>query len=140
MSTSIHPTDPDVVVRGTIHVFRSTDGAESWVDLSNNWGSSQKVHQDTHVVLFDPNNPGTFYVGSDGGLWKTTDNGVTFINKNGNLNVTQFYAIGVHPTDPDTICGGAQDNSSLARNTATDRWDSELLYRSSYRGNPSPFG
>ncbi len=37
--------------------------------------------------------------------------------------MTQFYAIGVHPTDPDTICGGAQDNSSLARNTATDRWE-----------------
>jgi hypothetical protein len=123
MVLRVDPTDPDIVVRGTVHVFRSTDGGQFWADLSNNWGSAQKVHQDTHVLLFDPGHPGTFYVGSDGGLWKTSDNGATFGNKNGNLNVTQFYAVGVHPTDPDTICGGAQDNSSLARNTASDRWE-----------------
>ncbi len=126
MVVRVDPTDADVVVRGTVHVFRSVNGGGNWTDLSNNWGSAQKVHQDTHVLLFDPDNPGTFYVGSDGGLWKTTDNGTTFVNKNGNLNVTQFYAVGVHPTDPDTICGGAQDNSSLARNTASDRWELQV--------------
>jgi hypothetical protein len=125
MVLRVDPFDDDTIVRGTIHVFRSTDGGEVSYDLSNNWGPNQKVHQDTHALLFDPNNPGTFYVGSDGGVWKTTNNGASFVNKNGNLNITQLYAVGVHPTDTDTICGGAQDNSSLAR-TTTDRWELQV--------------
>jgi len=125
MVIRVDPFDPDTITRGTIHVFRSTNGGGIWLDLSNNWGSNQKVHQDTHALLYDPNNPGTYYVGSDGGVWKTSDNGQTFVNKNGNLNITQFYAVGVHPTDTDTICGGAQDNSSLAR-TTSDRWDLQV--------------
>jgi hypothetical protein len=125
MVIRVDPADPDTIIRGTIHVFRSTDGGSIWFDLSNNWGSNQKVHQDTHALLMDPNTPGTFYVGSDGGVWKTTDNGQTFVNKNGNLNITQFYAVGVHPTDTETICGGAQDNSSLAR-TTSDRWELQV--------------
>ena len=63
----------------------------------------------------DPTETNTFFVGSDGGLWRSTNGGSSFQNANGNMNITQFYAIGVDPSDPERICGGAQDNSSLAR-------------------------
>lgn len=115
MVLRVHTTDPNTVIRGTIHVFRSTDGGKNWTDLSNDWGASQKVHQDTHELLMNPHEPNTFYVGCDGGIWKTTDLGATFQNRNPGLNITQFYAVDVHPTDTGIICGGAQDNSSLAR-------------------------
>ena len=118
MTLAVDNSDPNLVYRGTIHVFKSFDGGLTWSDLSNGWGSSQKVHQDPHVVLVDPNVADTFWVGSDGGIWKTVDGGVSFINKIGNLEMTQFYAVGVHPTDNGIICGGAQDNSSLARTTS----------------------
>jgi hypothetical protein len=118
----VDPTNPSIVYRGTVHVFKSTNGGSSWSDLSRNWGSSQKVHQDTHDLLIRPGFPGTIYVGSDGGIWKTTDGGSSFTNRNGDLSITQFYAIGVSAHDSDMICGGAQDNSSLAR-TASNVWD-----------------
>jgi len=73
-----------------------------------------------------PDDPDTFYVGCDGGIWKSTDGGAHFTNLNGNLNVTQFYAVGVQAGDPDTICGGAQDNSSLVR-TTSDLWDLQAV-------------
>jgi hypothetical protein len=126
MVIRVHNTDPNIVYRGTVHVFKTLDGGLSWTDLSNNWGSSQKVHQDTHHLLMDPNDADTFWVGSDGGVWKSTDGGSSFLNRNGNLNITQFYAIGVEWNDPGTACGGAQDNSSLAR-TTSNTWDLQAV-------------
>jgi len=126
MVVRVHDSDPDIVYRGTVHVFKSLDGGASWTDLSNNWGSSQKVHQDTHHLLMHPTDPDTFYVGCDGGVWKSADGGASFLDRNGNLNLTQFYAVDVQAGDTETICGGAQDNSSLAR-TASDTWDLQAV-------------
>ena len=126
MVLRVDPNDPNTIYRGTIHVFKSIDNGRTWTDLSNNWGPQQKVHQDTHALLMDPNNPDTVWVGSDGGVWKSIDGGATFLNRNGNLNLTQFYAVGVHPFDPGTACGGAQDNSSLAR-TTSNVWDLQAV-------------
>jgi len=114
MVIRVDPNDPDVVYRGTIRIFKSVNGGSSWSTLTNSWGAAQQVHQDTHSLLMHPTVSGVFYVGSDGGLWKSNDGGNTFLNRNGNLNATQFYAIGVDAADPGRICGGAQDNSSLA--------------------------
>ncbi len=122
MVLRVHRTNPSIVYRGTIRIWKSTNGGSTWADLSNGWGSSQKVHQDTHHLLMHPTAPETFYVGGDGGIWKSTNGGTSFTNLNGNLNITQFYAVGVDAGDPEFICGGAQDNSSLAR-TGSDVWD-----------------
>lgn len=126
MVVRVHRTDPDIVYRGTVHVFKSLDGGATWTDLSNSWGSSQKVHQDTHELLMNPDDPESFWVGCDGGVWQSQDGGSSFVNRIGNLTMTQFYAIGVHPTDGGIICGGAQDNSSLAR-TTSDVWDLQAV-------------
>lgn len=120
MVLRVDPFDPQTIYRGTIRVYRSTNGGLNWSDLTNGWGSSQKVHQDIQSMLMDPNNPDTFYVGSDGGIWKSSNAGASFSNKVGNINATQFYAINTRAEDPETICGGAQDNSSLARTTSNE--------------------
>lgn len=122
----VHRTNPDVAFRGNIRLWRSDTGGSSWIDLSNPWGSTQTVHQDTHELLLDPFDPDTFWVGSDGGVWKTTNGGDSFQNRNANLNLTQFYAVGIEPGNPDWICGGAQDNSSLAR-TGGNVWDLQAV-------------
>ncbi len=126
MVLRVHNTDPNIVIRGTIRMWKSIDGGVTWSDLSNGWGSGQKVHQDMHVTVMDPNNDNAFYVAGDGGVWKTENLGSSFTNKNGNLNITQFYAIDVTADDPETICGGAHDNSSLAR-TTSDTWDLQTV-------------
>lgn len=126
MVLRVHRTDPDTVYRGTVHIFKSTDGGVTWTDLSNSWGGSQKVHQDTHVLVMDPDDPEAFYVGGDGGTWKSVDGGLSFSNLNGNINSVLFYAVDVDVADTETICGGAQDNSSLAR-TTSDIWDLQAV-------------
>ena len=138
MVLRVHRTNPDIVVRGTIRIWRSNDGGVNWTDLSNGWGSSQKVHQDMHVLVMDETDANAFYAGGDGGLWKTSDLGATFANKNGNLNITQFYAVGVDASNPDVICGGAQDNSSLVR-TSSDTWDLQAVTGDGFVCHIDPF-
>lgn len=115
---AVHPTQSDTILVGSIRFARSTNGGTTLQTLTNGWGSSQQVHQDTHVLTYSPSNANRFYVGSDGGIWRTDNNGSSFVNMNANLNVTQFYDIAIDTSNPDKIFGGAQDNSSSARNTS----------------------
>lgn len=122
----VDPTDPDIVYRGTVRIFKSLNGGANWFALTSGWGSAQQVHQDTHVLLMHPTEADTFYVSGDGGIWKSENGGTTFTNRNGNLNITQFYDVGVDANDPEKICGGAQDNSSLARD-GNDVWERQAV-------------
>jgi photosystem II stability/assembly factor-like uncharacterized protein len=126
MVVKVHSSNSDIVYRGTVRIFKSDNGGATWRDLSGSWSSYQKVHQDTHALLVDPQDGGTVYVGCDGGIWKTADGGASFQNLNANLNLTQFYDVGIHPTDDGILVGGSQDNSSLAR-TGSDTWDLMLV-------------
>jgi len=118
---AVHPTQPDTLIVGTIRPQRSTDGGVTFTPLTTTWGTLQKVHQDTHVVRYSRHDPNRFWVGSDGGIWRTDNGGSAWSNMNANLNITQFYDIAVHPADSNITFGGAQDNGSSGRRTSS-RW------------------
>ncbi len=122
LALAVHPTNPQTVLVGAIRPRRSTNGGSSFTTLTNTWGSSQQVHQDTHVVRYSLNDPNRIWIGSDGGIWRTDNGASTWTNMNANLNITQYYDIVVHPTDPNIVFGGAQDNSS-SRRTTSNVWD-----------------
>ncbi|MBZ5637129.1 MAG: hypothetical protein LAO51_00075 [Acidobacteriia bacterium] len=126
MTVKVHPTTSTTLYRGTIQIFKSTSSGTSWTNLTGAWGSTQKVHQDTHILLINPSNGNEIYIGCDGGVWKTTNGGSSFANLNANLNFTQFYDVGIHPVSDEILCGGAQDNSSLAR-TTENVWDVQTV-------------
>ncbi|NOY36666.1 MAG: T9SS type A sorting domain-containing protein [Chlorobi bacterium] len=55
-------------------------------------------------IAFDPTDTSTFYIGSPtGGLWKTTDDGATWIPLTDNLPSLGIADIAIHPRHPDTI-------------------------------------
>jgi len=122
LTLDVHPTDPMTVITGSIRPRRSTNGGSTFTVLTNTWGSSQQVHQDTHVVLYSRGNASRFWIGSDGGVWRTDNTGTNWVNMNSNLNITQYYDIAVHPTNPAVVFGGAQDNSS-SRRVDSNVWD-----------------
>lgn len=75
------------------------------------------VHADKHYIAFQDAN--TFYVATDGGIFKTIDGGQSFINSNKNYNVTQFYTVaykhnGMSPSGAvgNIVMGGTQDNGT----------------------------
>ena len=119
----IKPADgtKPVIVLGFVRPWLSTDGGSTFNVMTNTWGSSQAVHQDTHVVRFarlsvgPPVSPSAIWIGSDGGLWRTDNRGSSYTNLNNGLSLTQFYDIAVHPSTLNAVFGGSQDNSSSGR-------------------------
>ncbi len=115
LAISPDPFDVDDAILGTIRHARISGGNTLNPPMTSGWGSGQLVHQDTQLVVHSRRQPGRFWVGTDGGLWRTDNSGASYSNLNNGLNITQFYDIALHPTDPTKIWGGAQDNSSEVR-------------------------
>jgi hypothetical protein len=96
-----------------------------------NTPSSKTVHPDLHCAFFDTPNR-RLYVTCDGGLWGCTltgdgRDGLTDYDwepLNEGLSTLQFFHFGSHPTDPNKILGGLQDNANALWNgTFWDAWD-----------------
>ncbi len=111
MYCRVNPVNPNDAYIGTIDIFRSTDGGNSFVNITNAYNNGV-VHPDQHYLFFDPQNANTFFVCNDGGIYKSTNNGDSFTNMNTNLTLTQFYRITTSPFLPTRILGGTQDNGT----------------------------
>jgi photosystem II stability/assembly factor-like uncharacterized protein len=99
---------------GGIALFRSPDGGSTWVDIC-----PADVHVDQHAIALPSS--GVAWLGNDGGVFRTTDNGSTWSNKNVGLGTAQFYpGASLHPTDRDQALGGTQDNGTLYHSGTTD--------------------
>ncbi len=72
------------------------------------------IHSDKHAIVFaeanTQNKTFTTYIGSDGGITKSTNGCVTFSVCNKGYNVTQFYDVAADWRG--NIIGGAQDNGT----------------------------
>ena len=55
------------------HVWRTTNGGATWTSISSNLPDSP-----TNAFQIDPTNPGTFYAGTDTGVYLTTNGGSTW--------------------------------------------------------------
>ncbi|MBK8142159.1 MAG: hypothetical protein IPK57_15120 [Chitinophagaceae bacterium] len=110
----------NIVITGELEIYRSTDGASTF-SLSNQRGDATQTdyaHDDIHELAYNPLDH-SLYVGSDGGVYKSTDDGVTYVAKYTGMSNTQYYHFDVSDTDENYIFGGAQDNGGHYRNGAT---------------------
>jgi photosystem II stability/assembly factor-like uncharacterized protein len=113
----VHPTNPDIVFAGGQYpygpgyygIVRSTDGGNTWQDITNR-GPLGNVHPDIHHMAYGAG--GVLWVACDGGVWKSYDNGNSWVNLNEDLELTQFYTIDAHPWDTLLVIGGTQDNGT----------------------------
>lgn len=104
---------------GEINTWRSTNGGVNWTKTTD-WMWDNTIgytHCDIHEIVFFG---GTVYVGSDGLISKSTDNGDTWTNLSEGLCIRQFYRIGGSKTNPYKILGGSQDNGTSV--FTTDNW------------------
>ena len=121
MSPAMDPTNSDIIYLGgsanadtnpprptcrSNVLTRTLDGTNfSRIDTG--------LHADTHAVAVAPSNPNVVYFGSDGGVWRSSNQGTTWSSINtAGFNATQFQSIAVHPTDRNFSIGGTQDNGT----------------------------
>jgi photosystem II stability/assembly factor-like uncharacterized protein len=111
----------DMVFVGLIDVVMSTNGGTTWRNIGGSnytaaYSGTAIVHQDNHNIAIDPNNPLRALVATDGGVflfnYNNTNDTVSWSKLNKTLGITQFYTLAVHPTNPDYVKGGTQDNST----------------------------
>jgi photosystem II stability/assembly factor-like uncharacterized protein len=110
---AISPLDDKYIFSFNIDYRRSRDGGKTW----QGGGGGNGGHC-WHAMWHDPHNKGRYYIGSDGGLNLTHDDGETDIRFE-NINVTQYYAISADMREPYWICGGLQDAGSSCGPSAT---------------------
>ncbi len=109
---AIHPGNSNIVYAGGIDLLRTTNGGTSWSNLTVGYTASRKVHPDQQAIAFNPLNPNTLYAAGDGGVMKSFDAGVTFVDLNPTLQITQFVGLAVAAQDSARVLGGSQDNGT----------------------------
>jgi photosystem II stability/assembly factor-like uncharacterized protein len=115
------PINAEEIMVGGINVWRSTTGGATWA-LNTYWVENGApvpyVHADIHSVNYI--NDSTLYAGCDGGVYKTTDKGLTWTDISHNMSIAQVYRIGLSASDPDLWLTGHQDNGTNLRKGTTD--------------------
>ena len=116
----VHPQDENKVFVLGQYSYRTNNAGGSWSDINNSG-----LHVDHHALFFDLNS-GKTYMGNDGGLYYTLNDGSSWTKIN-NLPITQFYAYDVSENDQDFQVGGTQDNNSIRTITGSaDDWEAIL--------------
>lgn len=112
MTFGVSDTDHELCVFGSLDQFISTNSGQNWT-LFGPWvnaNAANYLHADGRVLR---SWNGVMYLGTDGYLGRTTDNGNTWtqVNNTG-TGVREFYRIGTSPSRTDMVVGGSQDNGT----------------------------
>jgi photosystem II stability/assembly factor-like uncharacterized protein len=127
----VDPDNDNILYAGGIDLFRSTNGGGTWTQISK-WSNNNNlsgltcslVHADQHGMAFRPGNSNQAIFGNDGGVFYTGSLSTAATNnvilaRNNNLNITQFYSLGVAPTSAvsgltgnNYFAAGSQDNGT----------------------------
>ncbi len=106
------PSDPNTVIVGNLRLLKSTDGGVTFSKISEWVGTTgQYVHADIHNITW-VDNGNKLLIGTDGGLFYSSNKGTTFTDKNTGLRLKQFNGVAVHPTLANYFLCGAQDNGT----------------------------
>jgi photosystem II stability/assembly factor-like uncharacterized protein len=111
-----NPLNADEVHIAGIICFKSVDAGNTFeattVWTYPNWTGYN--HADVHSLVWVNSN---LYSTSDGGIFRSSDNGGDWEELSTGLGIRQFYRIACSPLEPRIILGGAQDNGTTFRRT-----------------------
>ena len=128
LTINVDPANDAIVYIGGIDIHRSANSGTTWQTISK-WSAGygtnvSVVHADQHAMVFRPGNTNQAIFGHDGGVsyassLSTASSSTSAIATRVNgLNITQFYSVGVAPTQAvsglagEYFAAGAQDNGT----------------------------
>jgi PKD repeat protein len=134
LGLAVDPTNPDRVIAGGLDTWRSDDGGVRWTQIAQ-WTLPERhpqfCHADVDVIAFEPGLP-NFWMGTDGGLFRSVDGGRTFQWKNDGVVARMFSSLAQHPTDPYRLYAGTQDNGTMRLSgNSTSAWK-KIFYGDGY--------
>ncbi len=112
----VSPSNTNNMLIGGVIGRRSTTGGSTW------FADNDILHADAHGYYTNPLNGQVFAV-NDGGVFRSTNNGDTWTNITGNMQITQYYRMSGVDANADILLAGAQDNGHHLRTTNTTSFD-----------------
>ena len=123
LSIGVDPTNANHVYCGGVTplysiagVIETTDGGTSWTEICQDGG---RIHPDQQCIAFGADNIPWF--GCDGGIYRRSS--AQWINCNATLAAIQNYSIAQHPSDPNRMMAGAQDNFTNGTASGSLAWE-----------------
>lgn len=112
-------TDSNILYVGGIDIYKSTDGAASFTKIASWTGSGAPwVHADCHYLGRNPLN-NELWIGSDGAVDFTTNEGTSYTHRDNGLAISQIYNLGVSQRSKTRFITGLQDNGTLVGSNST---------------------
>ncbi len=108
----VDPTNPDIVLVGSVKLLRSSDGGATWMRVADQLAGGP-LHVDQHAIAFDPAQPDNVFVGNDGGVYLVRASGAVVEKRDRGMAISQFIGGDMHPHTPALLIGGTQDNGTL---------------------------
>ncbi len=118
LAIAVSANDENKVFTGCLNIWRSTDGGDSFTKL-NSWSNPSQAtytHADIHYMQYFGD---TFFVGSDGGIYRSFNDGDNFADLTEGIQVSQFYRLAVAESDSNLMIGGLQDNGGYGYSNNT---------------------
>ena len=109
----VSPTDEDIMFVGVLDIWKSTNEGGAFTKI-NDWRFPNQptfTHADIHFMRYYGN---VLYAGTDGGIYRSTNNGASFTDLTQNLSISQFYKISVSKQNSSKLAGGLQDNGGFS--------------------------
>ena len=121
LALTVSPVDENMVFIGEIAVWKSTDGGDSFDRKSYGYTNEtvDDMHVDQHFLRYFNNK---LYVGNDGGIYESDDDGESFDDLTENLNISQYYKISTGRNSANNIAGGLQDNGGFGYSNNSWKW------------------
>ncbi|HJW28985.1 MAG TPA: hypothetical protein VJ508_07000, partial [Saprospiraceae bacterium] len=108
---AVRPNLSSTVFVAGCTVWKSTTSGTAWTH-STSYRENQGfpyIHPDVHCLAYNPLNS-FLYAATDGGFYRSTDQGLNWSNFTNALETTQFYHMSGWDGDVNKLMGGAQDN------------------------------
>jgi photosystem II stability/assembly factor-like uncharacterized protein len=114
---AVDPFNPNIILGGNMRLYRTdTEGLNGWAEI----GQRYAIHADQRALAFSQRVPGAVYNGNDGGVVRSTNDGVDWTYLNQNLPGALMY--GVALSADGGMIAGTQDNG-VVFSTAGAPWD-----------------
>jgi photosystem II stability/assembly factor-like uncharacterized protein len=126
LALAINPSDVGTIATGGKTVWRTINGGTSFTSATDYREISGQmyryIHPDIQDLAYNPLN-NYLYAASDGGVYRSIDNGVSWTDLSAGIHTTMFYKLAGTEQNANLLIGGTQDNGVKSRTTASSNFD-----------------